>query len=193
MVKNGNWKIYPRSAGWSTPHGQEWQFQVSIVSGFYCYSSYRQITWQINPPVHTSSGQEWQFQLSIVSYRQINWQIYPPLQASSGQEWQIQISIVSYRQINWQIYPPQEASSGQEWQLQISIVPAHIGIPTGRSNPPHTKLVSSSQEWQIYISTIRTNTGGSRLSRTAVKPDSCLAQIFFAKFFCIIKLIIVIG
>ena len=36
-------------------------------------------------------------------------------------------------------------------------------------------------------------TGGSRLSHTAVKPDSCLARIFVAKFFCIIKLIIVIG
>ena len=37
------------------------------------------------------------------------------------------------------------------------------------------------------------NTGGSRLSRTAVKPDSHLARIFVAKFLCIIKLIIVIG
>ena len=36
-------------------------------------------------------------------------------------------------------------------------------------------------------------TGGSCLSRTAVKPDSRLAQIFVAKFLCIIKLIIVIG
>ena len=37
------------------------------------------------------------------------------------------------------------------------------------------------------------NTGGSRLSCTVVKPDSCLAQIFVAKFLCIIKLIIIIG
>ena len=37
------------------------------------------------------------------------------------------------------------------------------------------------------------DTGGSCLSRTAVKPDSCLAQIFVAKFLCIIKLIIIIG
>ena len=36
-------------------------------------------------------------------------------------------------------------------------------------------------------------TGGSCLSHTAVKPDSCLAQIFSAKFLCIIKLIIIIG
>ena len=43
---------------------------------------------------------------------------------------------------------------------------------------------------QIYIKWI---TGGSRLSRTAVKPDSRLARIFVAKFFCIIKLIIVTG
>ena len=37
------------------------------------------------------------------------------------------------------------------------------------------------------------DTGGSRLSRTAVKPDSRLARIFVAKFLCIIKLIIIIG
>ena len=37
------------------------------------------------------------------------------------------------------------------------------------------------------------STGGSRLSRTAVKPDSCLARIFVAKFLCIIKLIIITG
>ena len=36
-------------------------------------------------------------------------------------------------------------------------------------------------------------TGGSRLSRTVVKLDSCLARIFFAKFLCKIKLIIIIG
>ena len=36
-------------------------------------------------------------------------------------------------------------------------------------------------------------TGGSRLSHTAVKLDSCLAQIFVAKFLCIIKLVIIIG
>ena len=35
--------------------------------------------------------------------------------------------------------------------------------------------------------------GGSHLSCTAVKPDSCLAWIFVAKFLCIIKLIIIIG
>ena len=34
-------------------------------------------------------------------------------------------------------------------------------------------------------------TGGSRLSRTAVKPDSRFARIFVAKFLCIIKLIII--
>ena len=36
-------------------------------------------------------------------------------------------------------------------------------------------------------------TGGSHLSHTAVKPDSCLARIFVAKFLCIIKLMITIG
>ena len=36
-------------------------------------------------------------------------------------------------------------------------------------------------------------TGGSRLSRTAVKPDSHLSRIFVDKFLCIIKLIIIIG
>ena len=36
-------------------------------------------------------------------------------------------------------------------------------------------------------------TGGSRLSRTAVKLDSRIAQIFVAKFFCIIKLTIITG
>ena len=40
----------------------------------------------------------------------------------------------------------------------------------------------------IYI-----DTGGSRLSRTAVKPDSRLARIFVTKFLCIIKLIIITG
>ena len=35
-------------------------------------------------------------------------------------------------------------------------------------------------------------TGGSHLSHTVVKPDSRLAQIFIAKFLCIIKLIIII-
>ena len=40
---------------------------------------------------------------------------------------------------------------------------------------------------------VEVNTGGSHLSHTAVKPDSHLAQIFFAKFLCIIKLIIIIG
>ena len=34
-------------------------------------------------------------------------------------------------------------------------------------------------------------TGGSHLSHTVVQPDSCLAQIFVAKFLCIIKLIII--
>ena len=37
------------------------------------------------------------------------------------------------------------------------------------------------------------STGGSHLSRTAVKLDSHLAWIFVAKFLCIIKLIIIIG
>ena len=36
-------------------------------------------------------------------------------------------------------------------------------------------------------------TGGSHLSRTAVKPDSRFARIFVAKFLCIIKLIIITG
>ena len=45
----------------------------------------------------------------------------------------------------------------------------------------HCKVVSN-----VY-------TGGSCLSRTVVKPDSHLAQIFVAKFFCIIKLNIIIG
>ena len=40
---------------------------------------------------------------------------------------------------------------------------------------------------------IFSNTGGSCLSHTAVKPDSHLAQIFVAKFLCIIRLIIIIG
>ena len=35
--------------------------------------------------------------------------------------------------------------------------------------------------------------GGSHLCCTAVKPDSHIAQIFVAKFLCIIKLIIIIG
>ena len=39
----------------------------------------------------------------------------------------------------------------------------------------------------------RADAGGSHLSHTAVKPDSRLAQIFVAKFLCIIKLIIITG
>ena len=42
-----------------------------------------------------------------------------------------------------------------------------------------------------YIS--NSTTGGSRLSRTVVKPDSRLARIFVAKFLCIIELIIIVG
>ena len=37
------------------------------------------------------------------------------------------------------------------------------------------------------------STGGSSLGHTAVKPNSHLAHIFFAKFPCIIMLIIIIG
>ena len=37
------------------------------------------------------------------------------------------------------------------------------------------------------------HTGGSRLSCTAVKPDSHLARIFVAKFLCIIELIMIVG
>ena len=44
-------------------------------------------------------------------------------------------------------------------------------------------------EWEATMP----HTGGSHLSHTAVKPDSHLAQIFFAKFPCIIKLIIING
>ena len=49
-------------------------------------------------------------------------------------------------------------------------------------------LVAVSDEFHC---TQLTNTGGSCLSRTAVKPDSRLARIFVAKFLCIIKLITV--
>ena len=114
-----------RSTGRSTPHGQEWQFQVSFVSGFYCYSSYRQITWQIYPPVAKNGNFRFLlFQVSIVTAHigRSPVRSMPPVHASSGQEWKFQSSIVSYRQINWQIYPPLQASSGQEWQFQISIV-----------------------------------------------------------------------
>ena len=44
-----------------------------------------------------------------------------------------------------------------------------------------------------FVSNTFPSTGGSHLSRTAVKPDSLLARIFAAKFLCIIKLIIIIG
>ena len=47
------------------------------------------------------------------------------------------------------------------------------------------KLVPGLLSWQ--------HTGGSCLSHTVVKPDSCLAWIFVAKFLCIIKLILIIG
>ena len=40
---------------------------------------------------------------------------------------------------------------------------------------------------------VHTYTGGSHLSHTVVKLDSHLAQIFVAKFLCIIKLVIIIG
>ena len=45
----------------------------------------------------------------------------------------------------------------------------------------------------ISLTSTTLTTGGSHLSRTAVKPNSCLARIFVAKFLCIIKLIIIIG
>ena len=55
-------------------------------------------------------------------------------------------------------------------------------------------LTSLGQMWTKYLSLATfAYTGGSHLSRTVVKPDSCLAQIFVAKFLCIIKLIIIIG
>ena len=44
-----------------------------------------------------------------------------------------------------------------------------------------------------YIVMSYYSTGGSHLSHTVVKPDSHLAWIFFARFLCIIKLIIIIG
>ena len=47
--------------------------------------------------------------------------------------------------------------------------------------------------FQYIWAFITYHTGGSRLSRTAVKPDSRLARIFVAKFLCIIKLIIITG
>ena len=37
------------------------------ISHCYCYSSYRQINWQIYPPVLISSGQEWQFHIATVT------------------------------------------------------------------------------------------------------------------------------
>ena len=45
-------------------------------------------------------------------------------------------------------------------------------------------IISLLQTWEL-------STGGSCLSCTAVKPDSHLAQIFVAKYLCIIKLIII--
>ena len=44
-----------------------------------------------------------------------------------------------------------------------------------------------------HIIVVDAVTGGSHLSHTAVKMDSHLAQIFVAKFLCIIKLIIIIA
>ena len=45
----------------------------------------------------------------------------------------------------------------------------------------------------LWVTNPNYDTGGSHLSRTAVKLDSHLARIFVAKFLCIIKLIITIG
>ena len=53
-------------------------------------------------------------------------------------------------------------------------------------------IASSSQDFEDMLF-IMLDTGGSRLSHTAVKPDSRLARIFVAKFLCIIKLIIITG
>ena len=44
-----------------TSSGQEWQFQVSIVTAHISRSTGR------STPILTSSGQEWQFQVSIVT------------------------------------------------------------------------------------------------------------------------------
>ena len=51
------------------------------------------------------------------------------------------------------------------------------------------------EQWSILSNVVNyvQYTGGSHLSRTAVKPDSRLARIFVAQFLCIIKLIIIIG
>ena len=80
------------------------------------------------------------------------------------------------------------------------------GVSTPNKTIKRTDLqylkYSSSFDYLHYVQVcidyilLRSNflyTGGSRLSRTAVKPDSRLARIFVAKFFCIIKLIIIIG
>ena len=72
---------------------------------------------------------------------------------------------------------------------------SRIGGQT-RDNPTVGQYLTRDQTKYIYKK-VETgemiNTGGSHLSHTVVKPDSHLAQIFVAKFLCIIKLIIVIG
>ena len=81
---------------------------------------------------------------------------------------------------------------------QLETVPVPIIDKTLRPTPT-TELqikkpyIGLNSETYINISQQELATGESRLSRTAVKPDSHLAQIFVAKFLCIIKLIIIIG
>ena len=62
-----------------------------------------------------------------------------------------------------------------------------VGLGNTYTRPPGYVIV------KVQVDGVQGYTGGSCLSRTAVKPDSRLVWIFVAKFFCIIKLIIIIG
>ena len=113
------------------------------ISDFYCYSSYKKITWQTYPPptgisLPTMAISDF---YCYSSYRKINWQTYPQ---STGISWpRMAISdfycYSSYRKINWQIYPPKYrytlAKNGN-----FRFLCSHIGRSAGRSTPHYICL-----------------------------------------------------
>ena len=137
------------------------------ISDCYCYRSYRQINWQMYPPVEASSGQEWQFQISIVTGHigrstgrstPTPWQRH--LVAKNGNFILLLLKVIQADQLA-DVPPAVEASNGQKWQFQIAIVTGHIGrltTPTERlSVGPISycyrsyRQASSGQEWQFQI------------------------------------------
>ena len=117
--------------------GQEWQFQIAIVTGHIGRLTDRS-------PL-SSRGIQWP-RMAISdcycyrSYRQINWQMYPyPKQrhlVTKNDNFRLLLLQVTQEDQLGDLPPPQvETSSGQECQFQIAIVTGHIGRTTSRCTP----------------------------------------------------------